>query len=263
VTARLTRTERRALQRDDAVYLDKPLVFAGNPRSAAAHVRHMVHLLSQPAADSPCSDAIAHIGVVLDRTIPPAAAQSLACGRGCSHCCVQMVTVSAPEALFVAAQIRKRTPAVAAMIAADARTRGLSLEDRLQLRQKCPLLSQDLCSIYAGRPLGCRGFVSVNLNACIAAFDHGAAPEIPTPSIYVDVLHSCRMLLIAALRLRGLKDASYELNAAVTAALAIEDAETRWLAGEDVFADVPVTGEIPPAFNTAIAQLVNHVAPTV
>ena len=44
--------------------------------------------------------------------------------------------------------------------------------------------------------------------------------------------------LRASLRKFGLNYGSYELNHAVRVALEIEDAEQRWLNGEDVFADV-------------------------
>jgi hypothetical protein len=260
---RLQRAERRALQREDERYLNQPLNLGPDPRSIAAHVRHMVHLLSNPAAPSPCADAISHVSELFSRTVPKESEKGLACRRGCAACCTQLVTVTAPEALWVAAQIRRKPAAMDAMRAVDRQTHGLSMEQRLKSHITCPLLENDLCSIYAGRPIGCRGFVSLNLDACIATFIHGAEPQIPVPANRLDILYTCRMVLYAALRLRGLRDQAYELNAAVTAALAFEDAEARWLRGEDIFADVPVTGGVPPNFETAISQLVAHVAPTV
>ncbi len=100
---------------------------------------------------------------------------------------------------------------------------------------RCPLLEDESCSIYAARPLACHSFVSVNLAACIAAFvDHGP-PDIPMPADNVSLLYGCRILLCAAQRLIGVTSHSYEMNKAVAAILAQgDDAEARWLAGEDV-----------------------------
>jgi Fe-S-cluster containining protein len=224
---RLQRAERRALQREDEKYIDQPLSLGPDPRSIAAHVRHMVHLFSNPIAASPSADAVAHVSDLFSRTVPKESEKGLACRRGCASCCTQLVTVTAPEAFWVAAQIRRKPGVVAAVRAADQKTHGFSIEERLKSHITCPLLEDAACSIYAARPIG------------------------------------CRMVLFAAMRLRKLKDETYEMNAAVLAALAYEDAEVRWLAGEDIFADVPVTGGVPPNFETAISQLVAHVAPTV
>ena len=257
---RLQRAERRALQREDEKYLNVPLNLGPDPRSISAHTRHMVHLFSNPASASPCADAMAHLGALYSRTVPKA---DLACRRGCGSCCTQLVTVTAPEALWVAAQIRHKMPVIEKMRAADAQTHGLSMEARLKSHIVCPLLKDEACSIYAARPLGCRAFVSLNLAACLATFVDGAEPQIPTPARHTDILYTCRILLYAAMRLKGLKDAAYELNAAVLAALTYDDAEARWLAGEDIFASVPITGTVPPAFELSISQLVAHLAPTV
>ena len=257
---RLQRAERRALQREDEKYLGLPLNLGPDPRSIAAHVRHVARLFSQPSLESPCAEVMAHLGELYSRTVPRA---QVACRRGCASCCTQMVSVTAPEALWVAATIRRRAQSVEKMRAADAQTHGLTIDERLKSHIVCPLLVEDACSIYAARPLGCRGFVSVDLNACLATFVGGAAPNIPMPASYTDILYAVRMLLYAALRIKGLKDAAYELNAAVLAALAVEDPEARWLAGEDIFAGVPITGGVPPHFDLAISQLAAHVAPTV
>lgn len=257
---RLQRAERRALQKEDEKYLNQPLDLSPDPRSISAHVRHVVRLFSSPSQESPCAEAMEHLGALYSRTIPKA---QLACRRGCGYCCTQLVTVTAPEALWVAATIRRRTRTVEKVRAADAATHSLSMDERLKSHIVCPLLEDDACSIYASRPLGCRHFVSVDLNACIATFVHGADPQIPMPARHTDILYTIRMALYAAIRLKGLQDAAYELNAAVTAALAYEDAEARWLGGEDIFADVPGTRTVPANFEQAIARLVAHVAPTV
>src|SRR5690606_24097087 len=109
----------------------------------------------------------------------------------------------------------------------------------------------------------CHGFVSQDVNACIAAFDRGETPNIPMPADYTQVLYTCRTLLLAALRLAGLHDGLYELNSAVAVVLATDNAEARWLRGENIFAGLSPAPPPPPQFEVAIRQLAAFVAPTV
>lgn len=174
-----------------------------------------------------------------------------------------MVVVTAPEAFYVAAHLRSR-PEMAAAVAAVARdTATLTLEERLGRNIFCPMLSEAICSIYATRPLGCRGFVSTSLEACLAAFVRGETPDIPMPNDSISVLYACRMLLMASLRLAGLKDGVYEMNSAVAVALSAPDAEAQWLGGKDLFAGLQSNPPPPAQFETAIRQMVGYVAPTV
>ena len=69
----------------------------------AAHLRHLVQLLRSPTSKSPSSEAVAHIGALHDRTVPKQTEKMLACRKGCSHCCSQMVVVTAPEDARLAA----------------------------------------------------------------------------------------------------------------------------------------------------------------
>jgi hypothetical protein len=263
MNGRLSRADRRTLQRDDAPYLSRPLQLSGDPRSMAANVRHVVHILRSPTAKSPSAEAMAHIAAVHDRTVPKAVEKMVACKKGCFHCCSQMVVISATEAFAVAAEVRRRTGMPAAVTRVAQETGALTLEERLGRDIFCPLLSDAACSIYSARPLGCRGFVSTSLEACLAAFTRGEAPNIPSPIDATSVLYACRIMLIAAQRLLGLDDATYEMNTAVAAALAGEDTESRWLAGQRIFAGVSASPPPPPQFETAIRQLVAYVAPTV
>lgn len=174
-----------------------------------------------------------------------------------------MVILTAPEAFSVAAQIRKRPKAMAAIAEANRQTQGLSLEARLNAKVRCPLLEEAICSVYAARPLGCHGFVSLDLNACLATFERDAPPNIPTPALNVRMLETCRILYMAALRLANLPDAAYEMNEVLAAILATDQAEARWLAGDNFLAGIPVKAPPPPQYDKAIADLAAYVAPTV
>ena len=261
MTDRPSRTERRVLLREDEAFLRQPLQMGENPRSMIAHVRHVTRLLAGSAA-SPCSEAIAHITTIQDRTVPSAAWKDVACKRGCSHCCTQFVMVSAPEAFFIAAQIRNRQKMVAALREANEKTRGMLQHDRILAKIWCPFLEGDICSIYKVRPIACHGFTSLDLNACIATFKHGAPPDIPSYNDHTTIMYGSRIVLCAATRLHGQSDTGYEMNAAVTAALDHENAEEKWLAGENIFSELKTTGEIPPHIESTVSQLVAHVAPT-
>lgn len=105
---------------------------------------------------------------LLDR----APAGALACRQGCAHCCHQRVGVTVPEALAIVATL------VATRSAAELRrlhqrvdsayraTRGLTRDERHSPAHACPLLEDELCSIYEVRPLSCRGVHSLDEQAC-------------------------------------------------------------------------------------------------
>jgi len=235
-------------------------VISGDPRSMAAHLRHVVGLLQDPASRSPCSAAVAHLTALYDRTVAPH--PDIACRKGCAYCCSQDVAVTAPEAFFVAATIRNNPAAVAAVLEAEQRLTGLTPEARLG-KVMCPLLADAACSIYAARPLGCHGFVSVNLQACIDTFVEHKPPQVPMPQNNVSTLYAVRMMMKAALRLIGREDQTFEMVPAVAAILRQQNAERRWLAGEPVFASVRGDGLIPHDFELGIQQMAAHVRPTI
>jgi hypothetical protein len=260
---RLSRADRRTLQRLDQQILGQPLYMGSDPRPAAAHVRHMVHLLRSPQSESPCSDALVHITALFDRTVPDQATKMIACRKGCAHCCTQPVVVTAPEAFWVAAQVRKRPKVAAAIKQAAASIGHLPLQERLKAQTFCPMLDEALCSIYAGRPIGCRGFVSVDLDACLRMFTRAEITDIPMPNDTVQILYAVRMLLASALRLLKLPETVYEMNTILALILATENAEARWLAGEDIFASLESGPPAPPQYDIAIGQMAQHVAPTI
>jgi Fe-S-cluster containining protein len=122
----------------------------------------------------------------------------------------------------------------AALARAKQRTAG-SFEALISLRTPCALLVDGNCSVYEGRPMGCRQFVSANLEGCRSAFENGGGslPFIPAAANAGLILRS---LLISATASLGMKPELYDLSSAVVIASAAPDAEKRWLAGEDVLA---------------------------
>lgn len=97
---------------------------------------------------------------------------ALACRQGCAHCCHQRVGVTVPEALAIFAALVATRPATELgqlqerVERAYRATRGLTRDERNSPEHACPLLENDLCSIYDVRPLSCRGVHSLDEQAC-------------------------------------------------------------------------------------------------
>jgi hypothetical protein len=102
----------------------------------------------------------------------------------------------------------------------------------------CALLGADgACTVYAARPLACRGHHSFDVEACRLVFE----TRVDRKTAKRDTI-----LLFADGAARGLRDAlgelrldggTYELNQALAIALADPTAASRWRAGEDAFAE--------------------------
>jgi hypothetical protein len=164
--------------------------------------------------------------------------ERLACKRGCAFCCHGYVSASGPQIFAAADAVRAERVTFAAALArlrsTAARVHGLAWRERIALRAPCPLLVDSACSIYAARPLACRGYVSLSVAACERAFEHLTA-EVPIPPVYASVRSALEMAMRAALKACSLPHVSYELTGALTQALAADDAQARWLAGEALF----------------------------
>jgi hypothetical protein len=162
----------------------------------------------------------------------------LDCRRGCAYCCHGYVSATAPQVFAAADAVRAERLTFAAALerlrSTAARVHGLGWRERIGLRLPCPLLVDNACSIYAARPLSCRGYVSLSVAACARAFED-PSQAVPMPPAYASVRSALEMALRAALKANALPHASYELNGALTRALELDEAQARWLAGEPVF----------------------------
>jgi hypothetical protein len=166
-----------------------------------------------------------------------------ACRSGCSFCCHNAVSVSAPEAFRLADAVRRLPPAERASLEGDLRTRaaevaGLTLREQANRRTPCALLASDgSCRRYAERPLPCIGLASFDRAACERVFQGlGKADLIPIDNVLLSVSGAHNLALRLACRDLGLSPARYELHDALVVALDDPDAERRWLAGEDPLA---------------------------
>jgi hypothetical protein len=165
-----------------------------------------------------------------------------ACSKGCSFCCHNAVSVSAPEAFRLAHEVCALPPDVRAGVTATLalRTRelrGVALPEQARRRTPCALLAPDgTCRAYAARPLPCIGMVSLDVGACESVFRApGGNVKIPVDRLWFSISGAHNLALRLACRDAGLSATRYELHDALHVALSDPGAEARWLAGEDPF----------------------------
>lgn len=164
------------------------------------------------------------------------------CAKGCGFCCHLRVSAMAPEVFHVANFIRKQFAGELDRIidqvrAADGNSRGLSARDRPLRKFPCGLLVANACSVYVARPSACRGLTSISVKTCERGYN-GEEVDVQTPAVWTEIRQAHNQAMWAALFALGLPADSYELNHAMRVALETPDAESRWLKGEDVFAQV-------------------------
>lgn len=218
--------------------------------------------LTDPSSSSRASDAADLAERVLDRSLAAIENDpSIACRRGCAHCCVTVASVTPPEIFRVAQWLvaeQHRLPAelsIAAVVGRCTAKEGASIAAMMVAKVACPSLVDDACGVHPARPLNCRQFFSTSLAACIARFGRDEG-DIPYVSAAVDRGVLTRILLLGAMQAAGLPDTSYELSGALRVALTVPDAERRWLAGEPVFAGVLETPR-PASTQTFVERTAN------
>lgn len=214
----------------------KPLHQGPEPTIAMANA--LRKLLEQAKVDGSVDEPVAFVSAMVNATMRGLRDIPVACGKGCSHCCNLWVSVSALEALAIAKLARKRGDDILERIrAADDVTQRFSHAERHAHPHPCPFLEGNLCSIYDERPASCRQAASEDSDICARSF-FSTNEEVPTPLPYLVSRTLYGIATVCALREAGLDHKTYELNNAVMRALAVENAEARWLAGEDIFKGV-------------------------
>jgi hypothetical protein len=186
------------------------------------------------------------------------------CAKGCGFCCHLRVSAMAPEVFHVANFVRRQfagelSRVIEQVRAADRNSRGLSSHDRPLRKFPCGLLIANACSVYLARPSACRGLTSISVKTCERGYN-GEDVHVQTPAVWTEIRQAHNQAMWASLSALGLPADSYELNHAVLVALETPDAESRWLKGENVFADVScdrlLEGEDAPRKQRLIDMLV-------
>lgn len=177
--------------------------------------------------------------------------QAFACKKGCSWCCFQLVTVSAPEIFAIARQVRAM-PALAAALPEKAARRQIDPARFADLRNPCVFLDRGACGIHAVRPLTCRYYASFDVGACLRRVNDPDA-NVPYPGAHVPLRTWQSAILFAALGAAGLPVQDYELGEGVALVLADPGIEARWYAGDDGLAAAASQRSRPGAATLAAA----------
>lgn len=162
-----------------------------------------------------------------------------ACAEGCASCCHRRVEVTALEVFLIArSMVAASSRQLDRVHAAGERHAVLSSSEHFLQQSECPFLDQrGACEIYEVRPLACRRAHSLDVRVCLAlASDPEANLTIPV-SQAIDWNTSALVLgYYEGMVHAGVPPHQYELAQAVSLALQSQDAEARWLRGEDVLA---------------------------
>lgn len=152
-------------------------------------------------------------------------ASLIACGPGCSHCCVLNVAILRPEAATVVAYLERKLSTSQLMALKQkidelhAGIRWLGDEERIRWKQPCALLDDSgNCSVYPVRPLLCRGVTSIDPETCRQAIDLLPLEEAPpvTANLFQSFLFNQAFIALArAMENAGIENRSQEMTAAI------------------------------------------------
>jgi hypothetical protein len=235
----MNRAERKRQAKLDEKLLQRGIDSASQDAEPIAAMARQLHASLETALDKHNIDpAVRLLHTKVEATLEATRALPIACKRGCSHCCHSWVSAPAPEVLYLAKRIRAHMPQMERVTSAHAATRNQDTIARKRNPVPCPLLEQDICTLYGLRPIACRFAASADAGICLRVFRQGSAEAIPSPVRNLRGRGAYQIALAVALKGAGLPHAYYELNAALARALSREDAEAAWLSGEDIFLDV-------------------------
>lgn len=171
-----------------------------------------------------------------------AATEKLACADGCAYCCHFDVEARPFEVLEIARHVAKHFPPLqikqtierAAKNAAE--RKATPEEARATLKQACPFLVNNSCSIYVVRPAVCRNYHATDGDNCKAYFDD---PAGRLPNTYVDdvfdVANGSSQGFRNAIESVGLDSQSYNLAAAFVEAMKNPAIAKRFSTGKKTF----------------------------
>ncbi len=164
----------------------------------------------------------------------------IACGPGCSSCCVVNVDTLVPEGVAIVDFLTEQGAGQVVKIAARLETlwcevRGLDDEERQIMRRPCAFLDESgCCSIYPVRPLLCRSVTSTAAESCRDALAGQALGEQRPVLMHQFQLQLYETLFSGfaeGLGRMGLAGDSYPLTGLVRYLLHHPAATDEWLAG--------------------------------
>lgn len=161
----------------------------------------------------------------------------LKCQKACSYCCRKPgVLIAVPELVRILDYVQQHFDEGMAAALRDRAARYAAQVDGRDLHQPrsesvpCPLLVDDLCSVYEVRPLVCRSYNSTSAEACRRAHDNPAV-LVPIFAPLKDVTDGATVGMAQRLRESGLSEAMVDLGTALHLALSADSDRESILAG--------------------------------
>jgi hypothetical protein len=164
-----------------------------------------------------------------------------ACRAGCAFCCyLPTVLVTAAEAVHLAAWLQAHCTAEELTTIRQRLTERLKVHTSTptqgQRPTPCALLQDERCMAYAVRPLKCRGWTSLQREACERAYGHSSAASPVPADAYAFIMGNAVLNgLSDSVSQSGLDGGSYDLTHALLCVLDVPDAMERWRRGERLF----------------------------
>ncbi len=168
----------------------------------------------------------------------------IACKAGCGWCCVVRVGATPAEIFTLAHRIQiawpenDKTELLARISAYCDQTIGKGNEEKRNLRIPCPLLIDGSCSAHVVRPNNCRGYNSLDAQACKVGMQSPGPGTRPTHPLHKLVEQAASDARNAALEKFGLSCPDVELIGGLQIALSDPTAASKWMARENVFDEV-------------------------
>jgi len=172
--------------------------------------------------------------------LPQGGKAKIACKAGCGWCCVIRVGATPAEILSLADRLKAtRTDAEMDELRAEAQHYAYVLapldnQAKRDQRMPCPLLKDGSCTAHTHRPSNCRGYNSLDVNACKAGV--GQRPTHPLHKMVEQAASEARDRVFSHF---GIPVTDTELVSGLALALTDTEAWAKLLRSENPFESVP------------------------
>ncbi len=166
------------------------------------------------------------------------------CKSGCSYCCHQPVTLFAFEAINIANILKLNLKnselklLISKMKKRLSEFKNNSVRENINNKTVCPLLENNICSVYENRPLTCRMAHSFSVKKCKSSFENNRAKVMIPVSLELGMpLSGMIEGTFESLPKYNLDGNLYELCSAILYALTNEKDSLLWSKGSQGFND--------------------------